>query len=55
MAERCVADSTCYDDGGRGIETFVEHELLTMCEDALTLECYNKDVISFNNLDLFSD
>lgn len=53
MAERCMADSTCYDDGGRGIETFVEHELLTMCEDALTQECFDKDSISYNNLDLY--
>jgi len=53
IARQCHEDPTCYDDGGRGVETYVEHELLAVCEDTLAHEVALKDAVSYDNLDLY--
>mmetsp|Transcript_47727 Transcript_47727/g.119254 ORF Transcript_47727/g.119254 Transcript_47727/m.119254 type:complete len:445 (+) Transcript_47727:24-1358(+) len=53
IAARCRQDATCYDDGGRGVETYVEHELLAVCEDILAGEFALSDSVSYDNLDLY--
>jgi hypothetical protein len=57
LARRCFEDETCYQDGGRGIETLIEHELQAECEDVLLSEFASAGAlahsVSYNNLDIY--
>lgn len=39
-------------DGGRGVETHIDHDISTIIENALMSECQNPESVSFNNIDL---
>mmetsp|Transcript_10914 Transcript_10914/g.26191 ORF Transcript_10914/g.26191 Transcript_10914/m.26191 type:complete len:439 (+) Transcript_10914:143-1459(+) len=58
LAERCHDELTCYDDGGRGVETVVTHEVQSVVEDALLEECSQvsaSDKVSYNNIHISVD
>ena len=52
MASKCWEDSSCYEDGGRGVDTMVEHEIAGLAEAQLDEECSRGAGMSFNNVDL---
>ena len=49
---RCYGDVSCVEDGGRGIDTMVEHEISGLAEALLDQECSRPAAMSFNNVDL---
>ena len=49
---RCYGDVSCVEDGGRGIDTMVEHEISGLAEALLDQECSRPATMSFNNVDL---
>lgn len=55
LAVRCFSDASCYQNGGRGVEIIVEHELLGACEDALMEELGTSEKVSYNNLDIYCE
>jgi len=52
IAKHCWSDATCVSDGGRGVETHIDHDISTIIENALMSECQNPESVSFNNIDL---
>lgn len=57
MARQCIAEQTCFDDGGRGVETAVQNEVQGRVEETLAeliseASAENTSALLFNNVHL---